>query len=755
MSLDVQRLSPTDAARVLNSTPLGTVTTGRQFRELRLRMGYRIGDKTVNLPRLAAHLAIERHRPKAETVAAPPGYAAHMERARRRQADLSKSGRDIGEIPPVKNPERRAEGTESLRRFLEIYHRDVFYLPWSDDHLLLIERLEHCIRNGGNQAVGLQRGFGKSGICRGAVEWCGLNGLIDFALVIGATETHAKDNLANIIRSIETNDLLLEDYPEACYPIRCLDGIGQRAKGQLSQGRRTHITYPGNELVLPWIPGAKSSCFTIRPAGLLGAIRGHSFMRPDGKLVRPGLAIADDPQTRESARSLSQNDLRERIIKDDVLFAGAPGKRFAAVVPCTVIYRNDMVDRILDRKLNPGWRGIRRKFLLSWPADMKLWERYAAKYRDDLAAGDFATSNAFYAKRREAMDQGAEVSWPQRFDVPHEQSGLQHAMNRWFENPYGFMAEYQNEPPDDSAATITLTPEDIIQKASGLKRGIVPQAATIVTAMIDVQMNCLFWKIIGVSEAFTGGIVNYGTWPAQRRTIYTKSDLQVTLERKFPRMGVEGRILAALKACVAECIVPALRREDGADMRVTRCLIDANWGRSTDIVYQFCRQSAHSAILMPSHGRGVGASHKPMTDYKRKPGERLGLHWFVPAIKGKRLARHVIFDANFWKSFVHGRLSTAQGDEGCLSIFGKPEAHRLLAEHLTAEYAVTTEGRGRVVEEWQVKPHRPDNDWLDTLVGACVAASMEGATLPGTEHTEKAAKRKRVSFAELQRKRRV
>lgn len=50
------------------------------------------------------------------------------------------------------------------------------------------------------------------------------------------------------------------------------------------------------------------------------------------------------------------------------------------------------------------------------------------------------------------------------------------------------------------------------------------------------------------------------------------------------------------------------QRDDGAAMKIGRCLIDANWGHSTDVVYQFYRQSPHASILLPSHGRFVGAS---------------------------------------------------------------------------------------------------------------------------------------------------
>jgi phage terminase large subunit GpA-like protein len=173
------------------------------------------------------------------------------------------------------------------------------------------------------------------------------------------------------------------------------------------------------------------------------------------------------------------------------------------------------------------------------------------------------------------------------------------------------------------------------------------------------------------------------------------------------------------------------QREDGAMIKIERAMIDANWGQSTDIVYQFCRQSSYSGIILPSHGRFVGASSKPMTEYKKKPGDRLGLNWMIPNVAGKRAIRHVIYDTNFWKSFVHARLAVAIGDKGCLSFYGRtPLHHQLIAEHLTAEYRVKTAGRGRTVDEWKIRPQRNDNHWLDCLAGCAVCGSMLGATLP-------------------------
>jgi len=160
---------------------------------------------------------------------------------------------------------------------------------------------------------------------------------------------------------------------------------------------------------------------------------------------------------------------------------------------------------------------------------------------------------------------------------------------------------------------------------------------------------------------------------------------------------------------------------------VERCLVDANWGQTTDLVYQFCRQSRHAAVLMPSHGRFVGASSIPFSEYRRKRGDRVGLNWRIPNVRGRRAVRHVVYDTNYWKSFIHARLAVPMGDKGCLSLYGRdPERHRLLSEQLSAEYRVKTEGRGRVVDEWKLRPEGFDNHWLDGLVGCAVAAAMQG-----------------------------
>jgi len=76
------------------------------------------------------------------------------------------------------------------------------------------------------------------------------------------------------------------------------------------------------------------------------------------------------------------------------------------------------------------------------------------------------------------------------------------------------------------------------------------------------------------------------------------------------------------------------------------------------------------------------------------------------------------------------------------------------AGDISSEYRVTTEGRGRTVDEWKLRADGRDNHWLDCLVGCAVAASMEGAVLPGTQG-ERAAKRRRFEVPKPHERKRL
>ena len=736
MPINPSNMRVVDVARLLNSTSFGFVLPqARLYREFN-RVGFRIGSsenpRNINLLKYIAWMFDRKHTP--EETSGARSYEDRRNAERDRQAEQSLAGRDIGPLPEVVNPDRKAACERNFQLFCESYFPETYSLAWSPDHLKVIEKIETAVLRGGLFALALPRGSGKTTITESAALWSMLYGHREFVVLIGATESAALELLDSLKTELEVNERLAEDFPEVCYPVAQLEGIANRCAGQLYKGERTRITWTSNEIVLPTVEGSRASGIIVRVAGITGRIRGMKFKRSDGRNMRPSLVVIDDPQTSESAGSLEQTRKRVRVLAGDILGLAGPGQKISGIMPCTIIRPGDMADIILNRNTHPDWNGEKTRMVYRFPTNMKLWEEYAEIRAEALRTeGNFQKATEFYLANREAMDAGAEVSWEARFNHD-EVSALQHAMNLKFQDESAFMSEYQNDPlPDDTADDSLLSVDEICAKINGLARRRVPLKCDRLTMFVDVQKALLFYVVIAWAEDFTGAVIDYGSWPDQHRHEYSLADANPSIQTLFPKAGFEGALYAALSALTDECLGREWEREDGAVLKIERALVDANWGQSTDVVYQFCRQSSHAGVILPSHGRYVGASSKPMTEYRKQQGDRLGFNWMIPNVAGKRAIRHVIYDTNYWKSFIHARLAVPVGDKGSLTLYGRiPGAHQLFAEHLTAEYRVKTQGRGRTVDEWKLKPQSHDNHFLDCVAGCAVCGSMLGASLPET-----------------------
>lgn len=663
-----------------------------------------------------------------QTVARDAAYERRKAGEAARQREMSKAGRDIGDIPAPADPKRREAALASYTTFRRTYFADIFYLPDSPDHEMVSRQIEDVTLNGGLSAVAMPRGCGKTSMCVIAAIFAILKGVHRYVTLIGATATHAQNLLESITIQFETNELLADDFPEVCLPIRALEGIKQRRL--LYKGERVEMEFTAERMVLPNIPGSAASEATVDAVGLTGAIRGKQRAFRDGSVRRPSFALIDDPQTEESATSKGQCDDRESIINSAVLGLAGPGKEISALCPVTVIAPDDLADRLLDRQRNPQWRGIRTRMVQSWPDEPAeaLWGQYFDILSESLRC-DQGTQPAtdFYAANREAMDSGFVVSWPDR-KSKNDLSAQQHVMNLRFQRgEAAFQAEYQNEPLRPKVSAITAVSDALLaEKVNHLERHAVPAACTHITAFVDVQQTVLWYMVCAWEPYYTGYVIDYGSFPDQGRSYYTLSDIRRPLQEMFPGRGLEGTLYAGLHALVTGLCTKEWTRPDGITMRAARVLIDANWGKSTDTVYRFAQQTPFAAVVMPSHGRGISAKAAPMETWQKRPGEEHGQGWVVSSVREGRSVRHVVIDTNFWKTFAAQRFQTPMGDRGCLTLWGdKPEQHRMLKDHLTAETAVETSGRGRDLTEWSELPGR-DNHWFDCLVGCHVAASMCG-----------------------------
>lgn len=666
---------------------------------------------------------------------------SEYDRKKRKMAQRSKvitaEGKEIGSCPAVVNPKRRARCRDNLINFALTYLPGRFNKTFCKDHYLAAERLDRCSFGGGLFALAMPRASGKTALTEAAALRNVLYGIKKFIVMVQATATLAENSLMKIKRILESNDLLLEDFPEVCFPIRALERSNRKAQGQTMSGVPTQIEWGADRIILPTVPDSLASGAVIDVASLTGAIRGLSLPGPNGSMIRPDMVIVDDAQTRESAKSPTQTEDRATIITDDVLGLAGPGVPMSAVMLCTVIYPGDLSDKFLDREKKPQWRGMRTRMMISMPTNMALWDEYYEIRRQDMREElGVERSNQFYIDRFDAMNEGAEASWNERYE-PDEVSAIQSAMNIYYSNPRGFAAEYQNDPNDMlGGAGCKINDAKHIARRTGIyRRYQVPDEATKLTAFIDCGGELLWYSIVAWDDHFNGWVIDYGSWPRQTRSFFAKSDPRPGLSGEYPtKDGIadgradseEERLHRGLYTLTKDILPVQYERPEGngKPLMIERCLIDAGW--NTETVVKFIKGSDYKRIIYPSKGfpRTSGQS------WKQRPAEKVGYHWRYAMVEDSR-AYQLQFDADTWKTFAFERLNVALGGNGVLVFF--EGFHEMMGEHCAAEVGYPHEHKGLSWNNWELKPHRPDNDLWDTIVGNCVAASIQGVRFAATD----------------------
>ncbi len=681
-------------------------------------------------------------------------YQKHREGAARRARLESAGEREIGAIPPIVDPARRKACESDLQLALETYFSDLFPHAWSYQHIEVIDCLYQTLRHGGLFALGMPRGSGKTTLAECAAILAMLYGWRHYLVMIGAVQEAASESLDRIKCQFETNDLLLEDFPETCYPIRCLEGEAKRTSGQTCDGEGTRIHWSGRKYInLPTIPNSVSSGGVIRAAGLLTRIRGMNHLTADGESWRPDAFLGDDLQTDQSAKVVAQVERRETLLNGAVLGLAGPGKRIAGMCTLTIIRKGDLADRLLDRRLNPHWQGKTFSLVEKWPDNLEHWEHYSELREQDLRAGETELPNAtkYYSQHLQVMNRGAKVPWAARFLKENgEISAIQNAFNLKLANPATFDAEYQNQPHlSNTAIGLVACPvsDDIVLRVNGYKRHEIPRQATRLFCATDVQQDVLFYLVLALAEDFTGWIVDYGCYPEQPLGNYwTLKQLQISLCMATGAPDIETGWFLGTNKLLNMIAARKYVRDDGAMMPIDGYIIDANYGYSRDTIYEVCRQSTLNPL--PFHGKGVSAKQPSLAERKKKVGERSGADWFMPATKGTKTPRHVIADTNSVKSMLAQRLTIEPSARSAWTLFQSSIAsHRMLADHLSAEYPIETEGRGRKLHEWAEIPGR-DNHYLDCCVMAATLGLMSGC-VPGVQRQSSKAKEPAKSLAQM------
>jgi hypothetical protein len=431
-----------------------------------------------------------------------------------------------------------------------------------------------------------------------------------------------------------------------------------------------------------------------------------------GQQLRPDLSLCDDPQTRESAKSLEQTKDRLATIQADVAQSAGPGSPMTVLALVTIIYRNDLADKLLQSK---EWRPVKSPMVLSWPKNMGMWE---GPYNDARLAGienddQGKRTRAFIKANKAALYEGAAVSWPQRYDKG-ELDGIQHAMNLYLK--YGksaFYSEYQLDPIEEIATVFELPRDLVAKRVNGMKRREAPENTASVFAQVDINADGLRWSIGGASNDGAISILDYGIHPGNgQMLIPDKASQTVALMR-----GLSGldSLLGGISIMKGETRMP-----------LDLILLDCG-GEWMQAVFDWLG-AGHKLPWMASRGWS-SKSYRPSSKRIGRPGER----WHMARWPGK--GKVIVFDADFWRyRQQRGWLIPIAAPDSIVFFGAETDRHEVFADHVVAErLAARVETDVGTLYKWNQMRPGTRNDFGDVATGLYVAASKLGLTAAGAD----------------------
>lgn len=619
----------------------------------------------------------KRRGPKRKFTAAEAGQRK-LDQTAERQAKDFLAARDIAPLPTKQiNWKRRLSTVKNLKKFCEIYLPAVFDLAWGADHLRCIKKIKDTILGGGQFALAMPRGGGKTALCRGGILWASVHGHRRFLFFLSATSDDALQTLELIKGYWYRSAKLQQDFPEIAHAFGRLNNQSQKAKGQTFDGENTHVEWGAASIRYPclllsketaepylkkcpdfltWLPQykkylPKSSGTILITSGIDGAIRGKARIHPITlEQMRPDLILLDDIQSDLRAESPASVAKIIRRIEGTIEGLAGPGKSCAKLMPCTVTCPDDLSDTFLNQDRMPQWGGERCSMVTNWPKGItdqeitnetkagKLWNEYAeVRVKSFKLYKDNRRGTKLYEENRRAMDRGFRVSWDDRYERGKEISPQQCAMNLRLKYPDGFLSEYQNQPRaiDADQMAFVLRPSQLAERTTATRRREIPAECQNVTAFIDVQNEILMYTVLATSPDFSGVFCDYGTWPHvsnvyfQRRETENWSKLTKAFFDKYPEqrknaLRIGGRIRAPLKdkiyfalgeACDYIFNLPLIRT-DGTPATIDRLGIDFGWGKVTSTIKRFCREYGKNNVI-PYFGHPMLPTHKQFEDYER------------------------------------------------------------------------------------------------------------------------------------------
>jgi hypothetical protein len=639
-------------------------------------------------------------------------------------------------IPQCVNPSRRELCLEDPERFLRTYLIKKFRQPFGRVHSRLVETIHDRAITGGKKAIAAPRSRGKSTIVKGMNIFLTARELVRFIVPICATTKLAGRIYKDYRDEWGNNELLYEDFPEICAPVRELEGAPQRASRQHVDGHLTLINWSATDFLrLPRVPGdandyLKSLDREWSPyggvkmtfAGLDAAFRG---MNIDDD--RPDFIIIDDPETRESAKSIEQIEDRKEIIQKDIEGLEGQEKPIAMVMATTLQNTFCLSAQFTDPEQMPAWEGERWGWVESWPTNADLWDEYIAKRKAAQSKGDRHGMAAveFYLDHQDAMDAGVvmladnykAIYLPDGRQAVH--SAIQEAYNKIADTSLAaFKSEYQNAPEEvGEEFKVKVLPHTVIGCQADFDRHSISADTAITVAGVDVRKTELHYARLASGELIRHQISDYD--------VQSHGTSETTVEQ------AEYLILDGLNRLDELWADAPLIDSNGTARGLDLVLIDKGWlgnWKEDGQKKTWASQPVETFCVTKGLRKYIPAKGAP--NYRSPSPDRtviIGDNWHINRGKGQqRACSEVVWNAEHWHALTEDLFASTdelQRFQLFVATDGVHKGHERLSQHIRegSQDLLDLRKSGSTSRKQR---YRRDH-WWDAIAMALVAKSIE------------------------------
>lgn len=646
-------------------------------------------------------------------------FAAKAAKAANSSADrvaaLVAKRNEIGEIPAPRHPRIVARCRDDLALFGWIYCRSLLdHRPSPIIRERLIDKIHDAMIYGGQLAVEIYRGGGKTTWLSIGIVWGLLYGHCNFPLDISASTPLAKAVRKIVFDLLAGSEAILADFPAVPYALRKMNGAVQKGLSLTYNGENVGFISSDAFLRLPMLKTADGS--PLEPAcgaviacrGVGAAVRG---LNVNGR--RPDVVLIDDPQTQKDAASSAAIQRIDSYIHADVLNLSANTETISAFIAITPQRVGDLAQRIADRSIHPNWSVTVCPFLVELPKNFDdLAAEFCEVFNIDAANDDFrrSGSRAWYIANRDRFA-GAVPADPLAFDKNTEVDAIHHALLKYASSGRdAFYAEFQLTVKREEHAFV-LTPDMVLSRVRrGVEMRTIPDGTVLVVAATDINPSyALSTLVCAFDVKLTGFIPLYRIEPIKIASFANDTEFSA---RVFDELSRHARDIAA------------------QGLKIDRWGIDAG-GRQFDAVTRFA-PLARGIVCAGEATPMLGRAGRNWNPYVRSR--------IRSAINGTVRCRDMqgrtwlAFNADEKKEQVQRAFSSEPGAPGGLSVFDSNARHVDFAIQMTNERirsktkASSFDGLDRWTIVWDSKePH----DLLDCGAMCYALAADENLTGAG------------------------